>query len=105
MGGELAIHSLYSKLLRSCALNKKYAFFFIGEKGYSNYKKYQITQNSRDKFLFQSLNSFLACGRIQVDVSRFVVNFIVIKIRKKNNTFILYICVPLGLMFRGRSRS
>lgn len=60
-------------------------FFVNQQKSSSNsskdtvYLKFQITQHLRDKFLMENLISFLGCGRIQEDLKRSVVNFIVTK--------------------------
>ena len=42
--------------------------------------KFQITQHSRDRTLFESLRTLLGCGRIQEETKRPVINFIVTKL-------------------------
>jgi len=60
-------------------------FFVNQQKNSSNntketvYLKFQITQHLRDKILMENLIGFLGCGRIQEDLKRSVVNFIVTK--------------------------
>jgi hypothetical protein len=46
---------------------------------YTIYLKFQITQHIRDELLLKNLISFLGCGRIQKDLKRSVINFIVTK--------------------------